>query len=254
MANNQRLLTETGLEVLTDQLNSGSSVDQYASATPNFDLKTTNFCWLNNFHVDNAKIKQMVESSDSDVECAILLYEAMPNLNGLFASYAPFWTHLSHYEMFDYMKKRWPNIIKNIDDTPKDVVQSINYIKKYWFYHGPMNSWLSSLWWSVFMTIDDSREDPYELTRVLFYQEDMRTRTLGTYMIFRHEPARIAILEFIKENREGILKNDFQDKVRYLMKTLNLLGGSKQLAYMDKSYFVNYLNGKKDDILIHYKD
>ena len=105
------------------------------------------------------------------------------------------------------------------------------------------------------MTKDDSREDPYELTRVLFYQEDLRTRTLGTYMIFRHEPARIAILEFLRDNREGILKNDFQDKVRYLMKALNLLGGSEQLAYMDKDFFVNYLEGKKDDIITtHYND
>ena len=254
MAKNQRLLKETGLESLTDQLNSGKTVDQYTSDTPNFDLALTDFCWLNNFRVNDAKIKQMVASVNSDVECAILLYEALPDLNGLFASYAPFWTHLSHYELFDYMKKRWPNITKNTDDTPKDVVQSINYIRKYWFYHGAMNSWLSSLWWSVFMTKDDNREDPYELTRVLFYQEDMRTRTLGTYMIFRHEPARIAILEFIRDNREGILKTDFQDKVRYLMKVLNLLGGSKQLAYMDKTYFVNYLNGKKDDIVAHYKD
>ena len=254
MAKNQRLLKETGLEALTDQLNSGKTVNQYTSGTPNFGLALTDFCWLNNFRVDDVKIKQMVASADSDVECAILLYQALPDLNGLFASYAPFWTHLSHYELFDYMKKRWPNITKNIDDTPKDVVQSINYIRKYWFYHGAMNSWLSSLWWSVFMTKDDNREDPYELTRVLFYQEDMRTRTLGTYMIFRHEPARIAILEFIRDNREGILKNDFQDKVRYLMKVLNLLGGSKQLAYMDKDYFVGYLNSKKDDIIEHYKD
>ena len=254
MAKNQRLLKETGLESLTDQLNSGKTVDQYISDTPNFGLALTDFCWLNNFRVNDAKIKQMVASVNSDVACAILLYEDLTDLNGLFASYAPFWTHLSHYELFDYMKKRWPNITKNTDDTPKDVVQSINYIRKYWFYHGAMNSWLSSLWWSVFMTKDDNREDPYELTRVLFYQEDMRTRTLGTYMIFRHEPARIAILEFIRDNREGILKTDFQDKVRYLMKVLNLLGGSKQLAYMDKTYFVNYLNGKKDDIVAHYKD
>lgn len=254
MAENQRLLKEASLEFLSDQLNSGSVVTQYASSTPNFGLKPVDFCWLNNFHVDDAKIKQMLLATESDVECAILLYEALPNLNGLFASYGPFWTHLSHYELFEYMRKRWPNILKNSDDTPKDVVQSINYIRKYWFYHGAMNSWLSSLWWSVYMTKDDSREDPYELTRVLFFQEDMRTRTLGTYMIFRHKPARIAILEFIRDNREGILKNDFQDKVRYLMKLLNLLGGSKQLAYMDKDYFTNFLNSRKEDIVTHYKD
>lgn len=63
-----------------------------------------------------------------------------------------------------------------------------------------------------------------------------------------------AILEFIRDNREGILKNDFQDKVRYLMKVLNLLGGSEQLAYMDKDFFINYLNNRKDDIITHYKD
>lgn len=254
MAENQRLLKEASLELLSDQLNSGSLIPQYVSESPNFGLKLTDFCWLNNFHVDDVKIKQMCEKADSDVDCAILLYEALPKLNCLFASYGPFWAHLSHYELFEYMRKRWPNIVKNSDETPKDVVQSINYIRKYWFYHGAMNSWLSSLWWSVYMTKDNSREDPYELTRVLFYQEDMRTRTLGTYMIFRHEPARIAILEFIRDNREEILRNDFQDKVRYLMKDLNLLGGSKLLAYMDKVFFVNYLNGKKDDIVNHYND
>ena len=88
MAKNQRLLKESGLESLTDQLNSGNTVNQYTSGTPNFGLALTDFCWLNNFRVDDAKIKQMVASANSDVECAILLYEALPDLNGLFASYA----------------------------------------------------------------------------------------------------------------------------------------------------------------------
>ena len=254
MAESQRLLTEIGTDHLSDKLISGDSIEQYVSTSPQFGVPQSGFCYLRPFHVDEEIIKNMIQKAGSDVDAAITLYEALPDLNCLFASHGPFWTHLSHFELFDYMKKRWPNIVKNIDDSPKDVVQSINYIKKYWFYHGPMNSWLSSLWWSVYMTKDDSREDPYELTRVLFYQEDLRTRTLGTYMIFRHEPARIAILEFLRDNREGILKNDFQDKVRYLMKALNLLGGSKQLAYMDKDYFENYLSSRKDDIVAHYKD
>lgn len=254
MAESQRLLTPNGLDHLLDFLGTEGAVKQYLSTSPQFNLLESDFCWLNRFHVDEARIKQLNEYGGSDVECAILLYETLPDLNGVFASHAPLWTHLSHFELLDYMRKRWPNIDKTDKGEPKDDEQSINYIKHYWFYGTAMNTWLSSLWWSVHMTVDKKRTDPYELTRVLFFQEDMRTRTFGTYMIFRHEPARIAILEFIRDNREGILKNDFQDKVRYLMKDLNLLGGSKQLAYMDKEYFVNYLNNRKDDIAAHYKD
>ena len=254
MAESQRLLTDVGVEHLSDILSTGNSIQQYVSPNPQFGLPQAGFCYLRPFRVDEDIIKSMVQKADSDVDSAIALFEALPDMNCLFASHGAFWTHLSHFELFDYMRKRWSNILNNTDDTPKDVIQSINYIKKYWFYHGPMKCWLSSLWWSVYMTKDDSREDPYEMTRVLFYQEDLRTRTLGTYLIFRHEPARTAILEFIRDNREGLLKNDFQDKVRYLLKLLNLLGGSEQLAYMDKDFFANYLTGKKEDIVAHYKD
>lgn len=104
MAESQRLLTEIGTDYLSDKLISGDSIEQYVSTSPQFGVPQSGFCYLRPFHVDEEIIKNMIQKAGSDVDAAITLYEALPDLNCLFASHGPFWTHLSHFELFDYMK------------------------------------------------------------------------------------------------------------------------------------------------------
>jgi hypothetical protein len=93
------------------------------------------------------------------------------------------------------------------------------------------------LWWAVYLSVDEKRgENKYELSKILFRQLDFPTRTLGTYKLGRHKEAVIGILEFIQEN-ELLFKKNFEDRVRFITKHLNLIGGVKPIAYYDRSFF-----------------
>ena len=159
----------------------------------------------------------MNEEKLSSLDSAILLYEALPNLNPLLASYAPFWLYISHVELIIYMRKRWPNVLVNRDGEQNNTTSQISYIMDYWFpsMGSSSKTWLPNLWWAVYLTVDDRREDKYALTRILIKQEDLRTRTLGTYTLFRHKPATVAVLSFIESHMNTTFKHSFQNRCRW---------------------------------------
>ena len=109
-------------------------------------------------------------------------------------------------------------------------------------------TWLPNLWWAVYLSVDPRREDKYALTKILFKQEDLRTRTLGTYTLFRHKPATVATLSFIESHMDTTFNHSFQNRCRYMTKYLNYLGGCRLLSYMDEDFFTKMLERKKEDI------
>lgn len=250
MNNKQAIFKEEYCSKLGNELTSGVSVRLYDSQESSFIYEEKNLCYLNDFEVKKENIRTMNEGGKSNLECAILLYEAFPSLTPMIAAYAPFWLYFSHTELFKYVRNRWPYIIYDEKGYEKDLQKSIDYIKDYWFPGGgnAVRSWLPGLWWSVYLTIDENREDKYELTRILFKQEDLRTRTFGTYLLFRHRPAAIATLSFIKSHMDTTFNHSFQNRCRYMTKYLNYLGGCRLLSYFDEDFFTEMLNKKNDDI------
>jgi len=97
------------------------------------------------------------------------------------------------------------------------------------------------------LSVDDTKEDKYELTKILFRQLDFPTRTLGTYKLGRHKEAVLGILEFINENSE-LFKNKFEAKTRYITKHLNVVGGVKPISYYDRRFFKTELEKIEDRI------
>ena len=98
----------------------------------------------------------MNEERLSSLDAAILLYEALPDLHPLMASYAPFWLYVSHVELITYMRKRWPNVIVNRDGEHNNTASQISYIMDYWFpsMGSSSKTWLPNLWWAVYLTVD----------------------------------------------------------------------------------------------------
>lgn len=246
MAKSQPIYKESFVDELLSELHSGN-VERYLAAEPDFGKTNEDICYLNNFEVKTYKLHAMTGDDEHDLESAIYLYEAFPNLTPLLAAYGPFWTYFSHTYLYKYLQKRFPKVHSYLTEGRTD--DAINYIEKYWFFSGATTSWLPAMWWSVYLTVDKDRLDPYELTRVLYRQQDLRTRTLGTYLIFRHKPAALAILEYIKLHENDVLKNYFQDKTRFIMKSLNYAGGTQQLAYRDQSFFTEFLEGMNDELI-----
>lgn len=250
MKNKQPIFTEDFSNSLLINLKEGQSISNYTLEGECFSYTEKDLCYLINFNVDKEKLERLNNEDLSSLESAILLYEALPDLNPLLASYAPFWTYFSHVELVTYMRKRWPNVLTNRNGGQNNTEAQINYIMDYWF-HGVGSSsktWLPNLWWAVYLSVDENREDKYALTKVLFTQEDLRTRTLGTYTLFRHKPATVATLSFIESHKDTTFKHSFQNKCRYITKYLNYLGGCRLLSYMDEAFFTEVLDKKIEDI------
>ncbi len=196
------------------------------------------------------KTENLLERLDVNDDCktAIQIYEAFQKLEPIQASDERLWVYLSHVDLYSYMIKRWNT---GHSGTVKDE-KAKEYILEHWFLISSAQSSLlrhalARLWWSVYLSVDETKNDKYELTKILFRQLDFPTRTLGTYKLGRHKEAVIGILEFIKEN-ENLFKNKFEDKARFITKHLNVVGGVKPISYYNRIFFKFELKKMSNEI------
>ena len=174
---------------------------------------------------------------NDDLETALKIYEALKGLEPIQASDERLWTYLTHVDLYPYMIKRradaYIGTVKGVDAQ--------KYISDHWFLSSTAQGSLlrhpiAGLWWAVHLSVDEGRGDKYELTKIFLRQLDFPTRTLGSYELARHKEAVLGILEFIQEN-EQLFKSHFEGKTRYITKHLNLIGGVKPIAYLDRTFF-----------------
>lgn len=222
----QKVFIEPYVEVLKGSI----MPEKYAASS--FDYDASKIRCLANVREPEDLLDRM--NPDNDLESAIALYEAFKNLTPLAASKVELWTYLSHVDLFSYMQKRFPKVTDGTAD--------VKYIQERWFRNsqGIIRSSLSGLWWSVYCSIDENREDKYELTRMLFQNDSIRTHYFGSSTIFRHREAVIGILEFLVENPD-ISKVHLSSRCIFIAQYFNRLGAVKQLAYLDRYFFKNEL-------------
>lgn len=180
------------------------------------------------------KYKGEGESVTNDLENAIALYEAFPDLNETQASDIRLWTYLTHVSLRDYVRRRWP-LAGTADLAMKDKKTkeaSISYILSHWFAAGGNDRSLrrnaaARLWWAVRLTrapwekdefFSDLKKasDPYRFTRTLFSTQDVYQQVLERGL-GRDNRILITVLEFIDENSD--IK---REQIRDFMKELNL--------------------------------
>lgn len=230
----QKVFKEAYVEALR------SSIDPEKYAGEAFEYDDTQVRYMANVHHPEGLLEKM--NPDNLLESAIALYEAYPDLTPLSASKMELWAYLSHVDLFEYMQKRFPAVTDGTADE--------KYIKEHWFRssQGTIRSSLAGLWWSVYCSVDETREDKYELTKVLFQQDSIRTHYFGNSITFRHREAIIGILEFLVENPD-VSRVHFNSRCIYIAQYFNRLGAVKQLAYMDRNFFKEELMKKKPVLL-----
>lgn len=176
-----------------------------------------------------------------ELTSAIELYRAYKSLSPIQATDTYFWESLAHTNLFNYVKQRWPFTKESI---------SPEYILQHWFVSSSAavsRHSLASLWWPVYLTIDEDLDNPYELTEVLFRNQTFRTRTYGTSLIFPIKEANMGILRYISDHPE-LVKN-FEKAGLEIYKHFNRLGASKQLACLDRTFFYEEMSRAHQGIL-----
>lgn len=175
------------------------------------------------------------ESTDyrnADFECAKYLYENLP-LTPRQASNTEFWNYLHHTKCYKYIHLRWSKIETSNIQT---------YILRHWLMNKSsqkhlINFPLTTLWWSIHISIDSSRTDRYGLSEIFFRNNRYRTVMPGGSSFVRHKEALLGVLEFIKEE-ELQPTAELGDEIS---RFVNLLGGTKPLSFFDRSWFKDQL-------------
>ena len=236
----QKTFKESYMKTLRDAVRAETSITLYAGES--FEIDASQVKRLANVYAPEGLAENLNEIWKDDFCSAIAIYEAYKDISPLLASNESFWAYLTHVDLFSYTQKRWPKV-KDNDCTSE-------YIIDHWFLgkHGPLRNAIGTMWWSVYNTIDETRENKYELTEILFKSDTFRVRTFGSYQLIRHREAMLGILSFLKEN-PSILSNYFEIRVRFISKYFNRLGAVKQLAYLNKDFFYQICTDLKDKII-----
>ena len=125
---------------------------------------------------------------DDDFTTAVELYKAYDTVTPLLASLPDLWVYLAHVDLFPYVQQRHSDVLKD-DVTEK-------YIVNHWFENdvSVFRMALPSAWWSVYLSVDNERENPFELTEILFKNQELRTNSFGPLSLIRHREAMKGIL------------------------------------------------------------
>lgn len=178
---------------------------------------------------------------DDDFKSAMALFEAYKSLPPLVASLPDLWVYLTHVDLFPYVQQRWPKVMEEDVDE--------KYILNHWHENNYfMRTTFAGLWWHTYLTFDEGRKDPYELTEVLFKNQDFRLLRFGELNLIRHRPAMQGILEYLLENPE-VMNTSFAARGQYISRYFNMIGGTKDLAFMDKDYFKDVLEHIKPTLM-----
>lgn len=204
-------------------------VDNYRQDAFEYDESQTKH--LANIYRPEGLVDRMDPSDD--FKSAIELYKSYSTISPLLASIPELWVYLAHADLFTYVQKR--------HDVFKDDVDE-NYIYQHWFKNDVslFRMALPGLWWSVRLSVDEERKNPFELTEILFKNQELRTNSFGPLILIRHKPAMQGILEFLKEHPK-LLEDGMNMRAVYIRKLFNNIGGYKSLVCMDKDFFKNEL-------------
>ena len=173
---------------------------------------------------------------EDDFTSAIEIYKAYDTISPLLASLPDLWVYLAHVDLFPYVQKRHSDVTEE-------------YIVDHWFKNkvSLFRMAIPSAWWSVYLSIDNNRENPYELTEILFRNQELRTNSFGPLTLIRHKEAMMGVLEFLNEHQE-LLVDGMNMRAQYIRKLFNFIGGTKRLEFMPKVFFKAELEKRLDII------
>lgn len=245
----QRTFKAKYVDRLLEQAKSGISLPNYALDT--FPIEQENILYIPSIVHPNGLLDKMNPAIEKDFESAVALYEAYPNLSPLQASDKSFWVYLAHTELFPYVRERYPDVcMKNFNNSA--------YVLDHWFFNQstPLFHALAGLWWAVYFSVDDESEEShkYDYTSFIFSRDsNIRTKFFVRYLLFRHKEAAIGILKFLMEDYE-LCASFFRQRVRYITKYFNKLGGTRQLVSLDREFFYHELKKIRPQIMAIQSD
>ena len=174
-------------------------------------------------------------TSKDDCQSSVAIFKQLMNLDKVQANDKRLWVCLTHTRFYNYTKQRW-----NIDAESSEGT----IISRFHFegagIEARMRNAISRLWWAAKITYDETRDNKFELTELLWEKQDVYTaiveRSFATYPTIVH-----GFLEFYKQNKQ--LK---EDELRIILRGLNAIGGVKILPMLTKQEVIQEIKRMAD--------
>lgn len=228
MKSNQKILTKSYIETIFAEVNQGIDLNRFLQETFPYDEEQL----LSAYDVKEPSglLERMIPTTEGDYISAVALYDAYKGLTPLQAINAQFWESLALTDLFPYMQQRWS--LKDAKDLKKSILNHFTFKA-----HGMMRHGLAGLWWLVHLSVDETRDNQYELTEYLFKNYTLRIVRFGVGKVIQHKEAAIGILQYIKDHENEI--PSLESVANGLTSYFNKLGAVKQLASLDRTFFYN---------------
>lgn len=216
-----------------ERLRKNINLDDYKGKAFPYDASQVKF--LANVYKPVGLLEKL--DPDNDLKTAIAIYEAYSTLTPLVASRPNLWVYLAHVDLFPYVQKRWGDSLAKSEE---------NNILNHWFYNG-LRTTFFNMWWYVHLTVDESRADKYEFTRILYSNKDF-INWFGELSLIRHKEAAMGIMEFLAENKD-VSSFALGARGKYITQYFNTIGGTRQLAFYDRTFFKQELQKIRPELL-----
>lgn len=226
-----------------EQLKNNICIDDYRKDKFPYDSQQT--VTLGRIQAPENLLNKLDPTPTGDLQTAKAIYEAYQGISPLMAQEDNLWVYLTHVDLFPYVQKRWPLPENKSDEEVK------SFIVDHWFHNSRnfLRTTFAGFWWRVYMTIDENRDNKYELTDTLFQTgQDFMTLRFGEAPLIRSHEAMVGILEFLSEHKE-LINAGFVAKGQYISRLFNQIGGYKLLSAMDRSFFKEELEKRYQTLL-----
>lgn len=220
----------------------------------NLNKYRTAFSWVEQYYFDKENPKYYFETGievadyqlilggpETDFQNSKIIFEAFKNkINPVQASDLRLWAYLAHVQHWDYMFTRWKIDISDEEDeneqddkkkTPRE--KAIARVNTRYFFGASrgkafVRQGIARLYWSAYLTYDETNENPYEYTEFFFSKQDIFT-SITERSYARNKILVLAALKELKKYPE-LSRED----IRLFLAKLNQAGAITILDFLDR--------------------
>ncbi|WP_017811630.1 DUF6339 family protein [Paenibacillus shenyangensis] len=182
-----------------------------------------------------------------DLENTKKVYNALKDLTLAQACDERMWVYLSHQTFWNYMRKRWPVESYLKKEKPEDAIR-----ERYFFMSNKgralVRHGIARLWWYGYVSYDEDREDPFELTAMLLSKLDIAQSLLERVFSGNRDITR-AVLTVLHQKEKVEQISVKRETFRSLMMYVNQLGGVTILDALDRADLELIISEKLDALL-----
>ena len=166
---------------------------------------------------------------NKEVDNCINLYSAMGTLSPYLARDERLWTYLTHTNLLQYSKNRWP--------IPNETQEAVKHIRTHFFVVGARgferDNAAARLWWMAHLCNRANDLILKDALTCMLFQYDVRANIIERPTTSQSVSVFSAILCKLNESYHGDKVLFKREIFRLLMKKVNLLGGIKLLSALD---------------------